>query len=194
MTLITTSTISKNPRVAINSSIITLLIHLVMHIHELVYYRTVQGPHSSAVLCITDFHTNIVDTYNRTMTFIHHMAPFCVQIVTITLLIAFTARRRSKTTGKRMTFTRQLIKQFSTQKELYTMPTIIILSALPQIILTFSLACTELNGLKQHALLVAYLLSFAPQLLGFVLYVLPSSAYKKEFSETKIGKSFIKWM
>ncbi|CAF4374104.1 unnamed protein product [Rotaria socialis] len=183
-----------NPRVAINSSIITLLIHLVMHIHELVYYRTVQGPHSSAVLCITDFHTNIVDTYNRTMTFIHHMAPFCVQIVTITLLIAFTARRRSKTTGKRMTFTRQLIKQFSTQKELYTMPTIIILSALPQIILTFSLACTELNGLKQHALLVAYLLSFAPQLLGFVLYVLPSSAYKKEFSETKIGKSFIKWM
>ena len=29
-----------------------------------------------------------------------------------------------------------------------------------------------------------FLLSYAPQVLGFILYVLPSSAYKKEFMET----------
>jgi hypothetical protein len=99
-----------------------------------------------------------------------------------------------KAIGQKITFGEVLKKQFETQKELYVTPTIIILSGLPQTILTFSFACTELNDFQRHALLSSYLLSYAPQVLGFVLYVLPSTSYKKEFSETFIGKKFSKWM
>jgi ABC-type tungstate transport system substrate-binding protein len=73
-------------------------------------------------------------------------------------------------------------------------PITIILSALPQAILSFSLACTQLSNWKQHTLLVGLLLSYVPQILGFILYVLPSSAYKKEFGETTIAKKNFKWM
>jgi ABC-type tungstate transport system substrate-binding protein len=93
-----------------------------------------------------------------------------------------------------MTFVEVLKKQFETQKELYITPTIIVLSALPQTILTFSFACTQLNDWERHSLLASYLLSYAPQVLGFILYVLPSTSYKKELSETFIGKNSLKWI
>jgi hypothetical protein len=99
-----------------------------------------------------------------------------------------------KTAGHRMTFGEVLKKQFETQKELYITPTIIVLSALPQTILTFSFACTQLNDFQRHTLLCSYLLSYGPQVLGFILYVLPSTTYKKEFYETFIGKQCWKLM
>jgi hypothetical protein len=116
---------------------------------------------------------------------------YLFQIIAITPLIVFAARSRTKTTGGKINFHQVLIKQFQTQKELYITPIIIILSALPQTILTFSLACTELNIWQRHTLIIAYLLSYTPQILGFILYVLPSTTYKKEFSETSIAKSWI---
>jgi hypothetical protein len=99
-----------------------------------------------------------------------------------------------KTIGQKMTFGEVLKKQFESQKELYVTPTIIILSALPETILTFSFACTELNDFQRHTLLCSYFLSYFPQVLGFILYVLPSTSYKKEFDETFIGKKSLKWM
>jgi hypothetical protein len=99
-----------------------------------------------------------------------------------------------KVIGKKITFSEVLKKQFETQKELYVTPTIIVLSGLPETILTFSFACTELNDFQRHTLLCSYLLSYFPQVLGFILYVLPSTSYKKEFYETFIGKKFSKWM
>jgi hypothetical protein len=51
-----------------------------------------------------------------------------------------------------------------------------------------------LSSWKQHTLLVGLLLTYVPQILGFILYVLPSSGYKKEFGETAIAKKLSKWM
>ncbi|CAF4374171.1 unnamed protein product [Rotaria socialis] len=98
------------------------------------------------------------------------------------------ARSRAKTVGQRVTFSEVLKKQFKTQKELYVTPTIAVISVLPQIILTFSFACTPLSDWQRHTLLATYLLSYAPQVLGFILHVLPSTNYKKEFNETFIAK------
>jgi hypothetical protein len=53
--------------------------------------------------------------------------------------------------------TEVLKKQFETQKELYVTPAIIALSALPQAILTFSFACTQLSDWQRHTLLASYL-------------------------------------
>ncbi len=69
------------------------------------------------------------------------------------------------------------------------------MSGLPQTILSFSFACVELVLWQEHALLVAYFLSFAPQLLGFILFVLPSSNYMKEFEATKLSKTiWFRWI
>jgi hypothetical protein len=156
-----------------------------MHVHEIIYYTIIQDHSTGLSICITNFDTKSISTYNRISTLIHYLFPFFTQIICITFLIVLVARNRVKATGHRMTFGEVLKKQFETQKELYITPTIIILSALPQAIITFSFACTQWSDWQRHALLVSCLLSYAPQVLGFILYVLPSTTYKKEFYETE---------
>jgi hypothetical protein len=188
------STTLKNPVLSIGISVVSLLCLFGMHIHEIIYYTTVQHLSTDSCICVTNFDTHFIFTYNRVSTLIHYLVPFSIQIIAITLLIVFAARSRTKTTGGKITFHQVLIKQFQTQKELYVTPIIIILSALPQTILTFSLACTELTIWQRHILIIAYLLSYTPQVLGFILYVLPSTTYKKEFSETSTAKNALSWI
>ncbi len=184
----------KNPRLAIGISIVTSIILFGMHIHEIIYYTIIEHLSTGLSICVTNFDSKQISTYNRISTLIHYLLPFLIQIICITLLIVLAARSRMKTTGQKTTFGEILKKQFDTQKELYITPTIIILSALPQTIFTFSFACTQLNDWQRHTLLGSYLLSYTPQILGFILYVLPSTSYKKELYETFIGKKFLKWI
>jgi hypothetical protein len=175
-------------------TVVTLLCLFGMHIHELIYYTTIPHLSTGSSICVTNFDARSLATYNRVSTLIHYLLPFFIQVISITLLIVLAARSRNKTNSGKMNFRQVLIKQFRTQKELYITPMIIVLSALPQNILTFSLACKELTVWHRHTLLIAYLLSYAPQVLGFILYVLPSTKYKKEFGNTSVGKMLFKYI
>jgi hypothetical protein len=192
--LFPTSLALKNSRLAIGVSCAVLIIVSVMHVHEIIHYTMIQQFSTDLSICVTNFNIHFVSIYNRISTLIHYLCPFSIQVISINLQIILAARSRAKTVGKKMTFYQVLKNQFQTQKELYIIPMIIILSALPQTILTFSLACMELSDWQRHILLGAYLLSYAPQILGFILYVLPSSTYKKEFNETLLSKNFSQWM
>ena len=192
--LFPTSVSLKNPRRAIGISIVTSILLLGMHVHEIIYYTVIEHLPTGSSICVTNFDSSLVATYNQFSTLINYLLPFVIQTISISFLIVLAAHSRVKTAGKESTFGQVLKKQFLTQKELYVTPTIIVLSALPQTVLTFSLACTQLTGWQQHLLLSAYILSYAPQVLGFILYVLPSTSYKKEFGETLFGKTIFRWI
>lgn len=197
----------KNPRVSIGISTITCIILFSMHIHEILY-STLMDHYSTnftnstilanatipinSATCVMNINTYSISLYNRISTLVHYLVPFLIQIVCITYQIILATRSRSRAVGQRMTFLQVLTKQFRTQKENYITPTIIALSALPQAILTFSFACTEWKDWQRHALLAAYLLSYIPQTLGFLLFVLPSTTYRKEFAETTIAKKIFR--
>lgn len=56
-----------------------------------------------------------------------------------------------------------------------------------------SYACTELNQSWQgYTLLAAYFFSYLPQMLGFILYVLPSTAFSEKFRQTIIDKVILR--
>jgi hypothetical protein len=184
----------KNTRLAIRLTIITFVIVLAMHIHEAIFYTTIQDQPTGFSICVTDFGSGFVAVYNRVSTPIHYILPYLIQTTSITLLIVFTTRSRVRATRQRNTFYQALKTQFQNQKELYITPTLLIFSISPQVIATFSFACKDLSEGQRHLLLFLYLLSNAPQVLGFILYVLPSSSYKNEFGETLIGKKFFQWM
>ena len=190
--LFPTSPAVKNYHHAIKISVVTIIILFVMHTHEIIYYTSIQQPSSDLSICVTDFNSRLISTFNRVMTLIHYLVPFSIQMISITFLIVLTTRSRVKAVGEKITFRQMLKKQFQVHKEHYTMPMIIILSALPQTIITFSVGCTELPAIWRHTLLVSYLFSYAPQLLGFILSVLPSTTYKAEFSKTSFAKKFYK--
>ncbi|CAF2743701.1 unnamed protein product [Rotaria sp. Silwood2] len=162
-----------------------------MHLHELLFYTVINDPKDDQVtLCVTNYTNQAWPIYNQISVLIHYLVPCSIQFVSITILIVTTARHRALVVTNR-TYQEIFVKQFKASKELFITPLIILLSALPQAIIAFSLACIELNqSWQRYILLSAYFLSYSPQLLGFVLFVLPSSAYKEEFYKTKLAKIF----
>ena len=194
ITLFPTKITLKNTRKAIVFSIFTVVILCALHGHQLLTYKTMKNLDSSAFRCVTDFTNQALAAYTRVSTLSHFVVPFMVQLISISFLIVLMARSRAKTTGSKLPFRQELEKQFRAQKELYVTPVIIVLSALPEGILSLSLACTSLSDWKRHAILIVYLLSYTPQVLGFILYVLPSTEYKKEFSKTILAKRLFCWM
>ncbi|CAF1545122.1 unnamed protein product [Rotaria magnacalcarata] len=179
----------RQPQIALGLSAFTLLVILGFHTHELIYYTVTQS------ICMTNFEINpAIAQYNRISVLIHYLLPFCIQIISITILVGSAARSRAKL--GRHPFIQLLKKQFKKQKELYITPIVIVLSLLPHAVLSFSFACTRLSqSWEKHTLLIAYLLSYTPQILGFILLVMPSSVYKKEFQQTWLGKTqYMKWI
>lgn len=181
------ATALKSSRIALTISLITLLIIASMHVHELIFY--LKDP-SGQSACVANF-PSIISTYDRITILTHYLFPFIIQILSITILIIFVARSRSRSNTTRDAFMKHLKRQFKGQKELYITPLVIILSGLPQTISSFSFACIQLAIWQRHALLTTYFLSYAPQLLGFVLFVLPSSSYMQEFRATNLSKIFL---
>lgn len=179
----------KIPRFAYLTSVITFLVVSAMHVHELIFYRTINDP-SGKVECIANFPLYL-STYKYVNIMAHHLIPFCIQVLSVTLLIVFTARSRSRTSSGRLTFIETLRRQFHSQKELYLTPLIIVLTGLPQIIISSSFSCQELSTWQKHLLCITYFLSYAPQLLGFVLFVMPSTSYLSEFRQTKFSKALL---
>ncbi len=191
--LFPTSVTLKKPRFALILSLLVILVVCGMHIHEAVYYTTIIDPSYTSInvtLCVTSYVQQLVSLYNRTNVLIHYFIPFLIQVISITILIFQIARSRERTAGSnQQTFIDLFKKQFKIHKEYYITPIIIVLSSLPQAILSFSYACTELKQpWQRYSLLITYFLAYLPQILGFILYVLPSTTYTEEFYQTIIGK------
>lgn len=195
--LFPTSLTVKNPRLALGLSAFAVLMVCGTHIHEILYYTIIEDlSHISAnvTLCVTNYIQPLVSTYNRVNVLIHYFIPFLIQMISITTMIIRTAGSRARTSAsQRETFASLFRKQLKTQKELYITPMIIILSSLPQTILSFSYACGGLNqAWQRYTLLAAYFFTYLPQMLGFILYVLPSTAFSEEFRQTIIGKAVLR--
>jgi len=195
--LFPTSDTMKNPRLALGSSIFVILAVFSMHLHEVLHYTTITDLSYTSVnvtLCVTSYTQSAILIYNRVNVLIHYFIPFLIQVISISVLIVQITLSRARASGSRQqTFLDLFKRQLKTQKEQYITPTIIIFSSLPQAILSFSYACTELKrSWQRYILLTTYLLSYLPQVLGFVLYVLSSTNYSEEFSQTIAGKRLMR--
>jgi hypothetical protein len=197
MVLFPTSILLKKPRLAFGLTTFVILVVSGMHVHEIMHYMTIVDPSYTSInitLCVTSYVQQLVSVYDRVNVLIHYFAPFAIQIVSITILIIQVARSRARTKSSTQdTFIDVFKKEFNKHKELYVTPMIIVLSSLPQIILSFSYACTEpKQSWQRYILLTTYFLSYLPQTLGFILYVLPSTTYTEEFYQTIIGKRLVR--
>ena len=195
--LFPTSSIVKNPRLALGLSTFAILGVSAMHIHEALHYTVIVDlsyTSVNATVCVTSYVQPWIALYNRVNVLVHYLIPFFIQIISITVIITQTASHRQRTySGRHQTFIDLLKKQFRTHREHYLTPIIIIFSSLPQTILSFLYACTELKELWQrYTFLTTILLSYLPEILGFILYVLPSKMYSNEFHQTVIGTKLFK--
>ncbi|CAM4828683.1 unnamed protein product [Rotaria magnacalcarata] len=78
------------------------------------------------------------------------------------------------------------MKQFKNKlkqhKHLFISPVILILLSLPRLIISFTLDCKK-SSKHFWLYLIGYFVSFMPSILIFVVFVLPSTIFKRSFKE-----------
>lgn len=178
----------KKPRTALVISVITILVNVLIHMHEL-FIATINRNLDGHIFCSTDYsRKKFVSLFDRYLAFVHIFIPFTIQVVSITLIIILTARRRVKIIERKSKFRHVFKKQFLKQKELYVTPITTIFVALPRIVSAITFQCKDPMPWQRYVLLGSYLSSYIPQLLGFIIHVLPSTVYKEELFRTRFGK------
>jgi len=118
MTIFPTALVLKSPCLAIKRSIVTCIVRLGMHIHELFYYIVINQPDFSMNFCVNDFNQIVVKNYSSINNLFHSIVPFFIQTISITLLIICVTRSRANFAQKRITYIQILHKQLKEQKEL----------------------------------------------------------------------------
>ncbi|CAF4879630.1 unnamed protein product [Rotaria sp. Silwood1] len=185
----------KKPKVAIIITISTILFILGLHTHELIYYNVVPDPKytKNGTWCVTQYNKQ-VSFYNQAITIFNYIIPCLINFVSALILILVVARKRANT-NKQKSYIKVFQQQLQHYKELFIPSVFIILSALPQFIISFSLACTEFLDIpwQRYLVITAYFLSYLPQMTNYILFILPSVLYKTEFDCTLLGQQLKKF-
>ncbi|CAF1554525.1 unnamed protein product, partial [Didymodactylos carnosus] len=179
----------KKPIIAKRVIIITVLGVLAAHIYEPIYYHIVSDPKYTefGTWCVSHY-SSFWSIYNQITVFIHYVIPFLINFISTFILIILIAQNRSSAM-QNQTKLKLVKKYFYEHKDRFIPSITIILSSLPQLIISFSLACTGLTtSWLRYPLIVAYFLSYTPQIIGYFLYVVSSQFYRSKLYETKLGK------
>ncbi|CAF1121715.1 unnamed protein product [Adineta ricciae] len=128
--------------------------------------------------CFTLYSSSLY-IYTTIVLFIHLMVPFFINIVTA-LYVIYTIARQRATTRTHKTRYQHFKEQLCQQKHLIISPIMLIVLTFPLVIISLLFRCVKAS---QSSLLYifSYYMSFIPSTLIFVIYVLPSPLYKKEF-------------
>ena len=133
------------------------------------------------VWCIIRY-SRSVQYYNTFILFFHLISPFIVNLFSALFIIFGVARQRSITqTAKK--YKEHVYQQVSEHKQLIISPVILLILALPRLIISLLSGCMKASN-NQWLYLSAYLISFTPSILVFVVFVLPSERYRKAFKES----------
>jgi len=125
----------------------------------------------------------------------HYLIPFLINFICTIYLTILIVRSRANVNKNKKTRLQLFYQHLKQNKEIFVPPIMIILSALPQLIISFLLACTDFDiRWERYLLIIAYFFSYTPQILTFHLYVQPSTFFLNEFYSTNMGATLKKTM
>ena len=157
-------------------SIIGTIIHEPLHRQLLI-----EDKGNETSWCVVRY-SHSVQNYNTSVLFFHFLVPFFANLLSAIFIIFKAARHRSITrTGQN--YMKHICEQLSEHKQLVISPLILVILSLPRLIISLLTSCVKASR-HTWLYLSCYFISFVPSVLVFVLFVLPSSLYKKQFKES----------
>jgi uncharacterized membrane protein YwzB len=124
----------------------------------------------------------ILEVYNYIIHSFHFFGPFLINLISAIILIIKKSRQQSNMHTEQ-NYKEILREQFRQLKHLLTAPIVLVIFALPRLIITFISKCMKSTG-DSWLFLVGYFISFIPPMLTFIVFILPSKFYKKEFHKS----------
>ncbi|UJR07374.1 hypothetical protein I4U23_011660 [Adineta vaga] len=177
----------KSKRMAKFVIAIVLVFNIGSSIHDPIYRRLIDEENiendEKRIWCVVTYSSNL-QIYNSIMHIVHFFAPFIINLISAIILITKKSRQKSNLQSKRSR-TEILREQYQQHKHLFIAPVILVILAIPRLIISFASKC--MNSVNEAWLfLIGYFISFIPPTLTFVIFVLPSKFYKKEFNKSII--------
>ncbi len=133
------------------------------------------------IWCIVSYSSSL-QIYNSFMNIFHFIVPFILNLISPIILITKISHQQSILHPHR-TYKQILQEQLRQHRHLLIAPVVLVILALPRLIISFLSKCMKSVD-DSWLFLAGYFISFIPPMLTFIIFILPSKFYKKEFQET----------
>jgi hypothetical protein len=144
-------------------------------------YNSEKNETERRVWCVT-YYSPPVQNYNTAILFFHLIGPFIINLLSTLFIIFRTARQRSAVQIKQ-SYRKHLREQLREHKQLIISPIILLLLSLPRLIISLLSGCVNTSR-NPWLYLSAYFISVTPSIMIFVVFVLPSQLYRKNFKQS----------
>ena len=167
---------NKSKKVAKRVIPLLCLLITVSHIHDPIYRQLIDDLDGDErrVWCFVDYPSSI-KLYNSSITLIHFLGPFSINLIAALLTIKYLVRNRSNIKSD-TSFGKELYRH----KHLLFPPAILVLLGSPRLIITFISGCMR-SPRDPWLYLLGYFIAFVPSMLTFFIFVLPSDTYTQQF-------------
>ena len=159
------------------------LFTFISYIHDPIHRKLLEDNEEERKWCVVNYSSSI-EIYAIFINIIHFFLPFGINIISFIIMIILLARKKSEI-NQRQTYKTHLWIQFQQHKHRLFSSIILIIIAMPRLIISFLSECMK-SARNSNLYLIGYFMSFIPPLLIFILFVLPSEFYYKQFNETII--------
>lgn len=143
--------------------------------------ETVKYTRNNYIYCITRYSPSL-EKYNTSILFVHLLVPFVINLFSALYIIFGVARHRSVSKPER-SYREHVQQQFNEHKQLVMSPLVLVILSSPRLIIALLPGCINVSQ-NPWLYLSAYFISFIPSMLVFIIFVLPSDLYKKQFKDT----------
>ncbi|CAF4455972.1 unnamed protein product [Rotaria sp. Silwood2] len=157
------------------------LITILTHIQDPLHRRLIDDidVDEQRTWCIAQY-SSALNIFNMFITLFHFVVPFSVNIISTILTIKHIAISRWQTQNT-IPFGVHLRRYFNHHRHHLFASCALILLALPRLIISFISGCMK-SPRNPWLYLFGYFISFTPSMVTFIVYILPSEQYKKEFT------------
>ena len=170
----------KSTEIARRVIIIVTIVTTVSIIHEPLYRDLYDDKEEQRTWCVTKY-SKVLQVYNSTIVLIHFLIPFVINMFSAVFIIITTARQRS-ISQTRLTFRQHLRKQLAEHKQILISPIALVILSSPRLIISLISSCVK-SSRNPLLYIIGYFISFIPSVSMFIVFVLPSDMYCKEFKE-----------
>ena len=173
-------TFNKRKSIRIAKRIIPIVFFFTVctHLHDPVHRELIYDAEEQRTYCVTKY-SSILKIYDSILNVIHFFVPFSINCISAVLIIIKAARSRSNA-QKKLTYRQLLREQFHLHKHLLISALVLIILGVSRLIFSFLSGCMK-SARDSWFYLIGYFISFTPPISTFIVFILPSDTYKKEF-------------
>jgi hypothetical protein len=172
---------SKSKVIAKSMICIVFLLTICTHIHDPIHRHLIDDEEEGRTWCITKYSSSL-QIYDWAVNIVHFSVPFAINCISALVIIITAARVRFIAQGKG-SYKKSLQEQFQHHKHILISPSILVVLSFPRLFISFLSGCMK-STRHFWFYLIGYFISFIPSMLIFVVFVIPSEFYKKQFNES----------